>query len=422
MTNRTAGVLALVLFLLGGGCARVGAVRESTSARPEAAVGSPSPGRGWEGGIASARTDADAARLLEEVLGGTAGRLAAFCAPDSLFPVLSPLLAGTSLRDLVVVLPTENPMSPAMGEEILSFLEDGRVAAGDRGAFRQEEGAFVGRIGGTAVSFRPLASLPRFEEARSLLVDPLFFQELYRNEVKTPMVGIVRKWGATLVEKGLASRPVVLLDEPERADFPLELGWLPRMLREVHASPSSFADSLPGKWATFAEAERMRYFEQSRQAAELYESYLEGDPSDPSAYLLLARLAARDGDVTEARRRIDQASSIDRAYRRGYGELAAFLLGKSEEERAVEALEGGLSRFPADPGLSTFLAGTLLQRGERKAAAGDANGARRDFEAVSRLAGADPALAARARELLGTDSPPVPPAAPGKGPPPGVID
>ena len=56
-------------------------------------------------GVISAGVSEALVRVLEEeMLPATGGRLAAFCAPGTLFPVLTPLLAGTGMGDLVVVL------------------------------------------------------------------------------------------------------------------------------------------------------------------------------------------------------------------------------------------------------------------------------------------------------------------------------
>jgi len=358
--------------------------------------------------ISIARSQQEAKAALEKGLPGAGGRALLVSPHDYLGTLLLPLRKAGLLKELVVLLPHDNVLTEGHLEELRGFLGKGGIPEGDRKGLRLEDGSIRGAIEGMPVRISTLTALMKQEGEFLVVLDTAFLPAVYKNEVKTPMVGLARRLAVTLADRNVRGKSVVIFDAVGRADFSLEQGYLAALLRELFSTPGDFANDLPGKWKILGAAETAYFFSQYSDGMVLYKEYLGEAPGDASACYKIAMLAIRDLDVELALHWLVKAAEADPLYRRAFSEVAGYLFRKELFEGAERVLLSGLSKAPKDPLLATNLSALYLARGEAAREAGDAGTAREFFSLAAGVEGAEPEMRERARSLAGTLPAPTP--------------
>lgn len=359
-------------------------------------------GRDPVANVSTARSGREAREALEKGLPGASGRVLLVSPHDYLGTLLIPLRRSGALKELVVLLPHDNVLTEENLGELRGFLEKGGIPDGDRTGFRLDNGSILGEIDGMPVRISTLTSLPRLEGEFLVVLDTAFLPAVYRNEVKTPMLGLARRFVLTLADRNVHGDSVVLLDAVGRVDFSLEQGFLAPLLREMIASPRDFTNAPPEKWRILGAAENAYFFAQYAEGMTLFREYLDKMPTDASACYKIALMAVRDLDVDLSLHWLVRAAEADPLYLRGFSEIARYLFRKELYEGAERVLLSGLSKGPKDPLLATNLAGLYLSRGEAFLEAGDKEAAFEFFNLAAGVEGAEPAVRDRARMLAGT--------------------
>ncbi|HEY5995931.1 MAG TPA: hypothetical protein VIU29_02875, partial [Candidatus Deferrimicrobiaceae bacterium] len=252
--------------------------------------------------------------------------------------------------------------------------------------------------------FATLSTFPEDASGGVVAIETAFFQDM-QNEVRNPTVTLARRLMATFRERRVAAASAILLDSLGRADYPLELGYLAGLFREMLSSPDKFASGLPAKWGDFASAELARFFSQYPEALELYKKFLDQEGNEPSTCVKIARMAIRDLDVPFALQWVNRAASSDPLYRRAYPELAEYLYGKDMFDQSERVIRAGLAKFPKDPILATGLARFLVARGEAALEKDDPQFAEANFREAMQVEGADPDIVEKASRLMKSPRP-----------------
>jgi len=358
-------------------------------------------GRDPVANVSTARSQREAREALEKGLPGAGGRAFLVSPHDYLGTLLLPLRRAGALKELVVLLPHDNVLTDGHLDELRGFLEKGGVAEGDRKGLRLESGSIRGEIEGMRVRISTLTALPKQEGDFLVVLDTAFLPAIYRNEVKTPMVGLARRLMLTLADRNVRGDTVVLFDAVGRADFSLEQGYLASLLREMIATPRDFTNTPPEKWRILAAAETAFFFSQYAEGMTLYKEYLGRMPADASACYKIALMAIRDLDVDLSLHWLVKAAEADPLYLRGFSEVAGYLFRKELYEGAERVLLSGLSKAPNDPLLATNLSALYLSRGEALREAGETGSALDFFSLAAGVEGAEPSLRDRARSMAG---------------------
>jgi len=344
---------------------------------------------------------------LERMLPDAGGRLVLVSPSDYLSTLVLPLRRAGALKEIDVVLPFDNVLTPDHLTEIRAFLEKGGISEEDRASLAFDNGAIRGEIEGMRLSLRTLRGLPNVDGGRVVALDTSFLTAVFRNEVKTPMVDTAWRLVLTLRERGVSARRILILDTAGRADYPLEYGYLSALLREMLSAPETFTGVLPEKWRILKAAEGAYYFAQNEEAMALYREFLTRAPGDASACYKIAMMALRDLDVDMSLQWLNKAAAADPLYKRAYTEAAGYLYRKDLFDGAERILLAGLSKFPKEPVFATNLAAIYLSRGEALRRGGDEAGANEFFGMAAGVDGAKPQMRERARSLLtGPTAPP----------------
>jgi len=325
--------------------------------------------------VSTARSQGEAKGAIEKGLPGAGGRALLVSPHDYLGTLLLPLRRAGALKELVVLLPHDNVLMEGHLDELRGFLEKGGVPEGDRVGFRLDSGSIRGEIEGMPVRISTLTALPKQEGDFLVVVDTAFLPVLYKNEVKTPMVGLARRLVLTLADRNVRGDSAVLLDAVGRPDFSLEQGYLAPLLREMMTAPGDFTNTPPEKWRILGAAETAFFFAQFAEGMTLFREYLGKMPTDASACYKIALMAIRDFDLDLSLHWLVKAVEADPLYLRGFSEVAGYLFRKELYEGADRVLLSGLSKAPNDPLLATNLSALYLSRGEAFREAGETGAA-----------------------------------------------
>ena len=381
----TFGAILLVLFsfLQAEGISRAGVVGKEPVNRLHSA-------RSLEGlrtGIADSLPAAD-------------GRLFAVSSRSFLNELYIPLVRSGLLKELFVLLPSEDAMIDSNLADIRKQLAQAGLSQAELGSFHLDNGTIRGLMGGIPIQLCSLTRIPVREGRKEvLLLDPEFLLVIHRNEVKTPIVESAWKLLVTLRGKDVRVDDVVLLDLPPDGDLTLRYGFLPSLLWEMTAMPSEFADALPRKWDLLRQAESVFFFAQYPEAMSLFRKYVDMNPKDASACYKIAMMAVRDLDDDMALQWLNRAAAADSRFARGYVVAADYLVEKKLLDSAERILRGGAAAFPKEPRMATSLAAFFLMRGGRILEAGDPEGAKAYFEMAAQVETADPAVREKANRL-----------------------
>lgn len=365
-------------------------------------------GRDPVANVAAARSQREARDVLEKRLPGAGGRVFLVSPHDYLGTLLLPLRRAGALKELVVLLPHDNVLADVHLDELRGFLAKEGVAEEDRKRLRLESGSIRGEIEGLRVRISTLTAMPKQEGDFLVVIDTAFLPEVYKNEVKTPMMTLARRLMLTLADRNVRGDVVVLFDAVGRADFPLEQGYLAPLLREMIATPRDFTNTPPEKWRILAAADTAYFFSRYAEGMTLFKEYLARMPTDASACYKIALMAIRDLDVDLSLHWLGKAVGADPMYLRGFSEVAGYLFRKELYEGAERILLSGLSQRPNDPLLATNLSALYLSRGESARESGEADAAREFFRLAAGVEGAEPSLRERARSMAGPVSTPTP--------------
>lgn len=356
-------------------------------------------GRDPVAAVSTAMSQQEARDALEKHLPGAGGRALLVSPHDYMGTLLLPLRKAGILKELVVLLPHDNVLAEVHLEQLLGFLGRAGVSEGDRKGFRFGNGFIRGAIEGMPVTVATPKALPRQEGELLVVIDTAFLPAIYQNEVKTPMVDLVRRLALTFANRNVGARAAVIFDAVGRPDFPLEYGYLASLLREILSAPGDFADDLPEKWRILKAADLSSFFSQSADGMLLYKEFLGKAPGDASACYRIAMTAIRDLDVDLSLHWLVKAVEANPLYRRAFADAAGYLVRKEFFDGAERVFLSGLSKFPKDPLLSTNLSALYMSRGEGAREAGDTETARDFFSLAAGVEGAEPQMRERAGKL-----------------------
>lgn len=350
--------------------------------------------------VSIAGSQADAKGALETGLPGAGGRAILISPHDYLGALLLPLRRTGILKELVVLVPHDNVLTERHLEELRGFLVKGEIPESERNGFRLENGSIRGAIEGMPVRIFTLATLSKQEGEFLVVLDTAFLPAVYKNEVKTPMMGLARRLMLTLADRNVRGDSAVLFDAAGRADFSLEHGYLAPLFREMLADPGAFASGLPEKWRTLGAAETAYFFSQYGEGMMLFRNYLREAPEDASACFKIAVMASRDLDPETSLHWLNRAADANPLYRRAFAEIAGLFFRREQYVEAEKILQGGLIRFPKDPVLASNLAAIYFSRGEAMREAGDLESAEEYYRWAAGVEGADPSIRERAGGML----------------------
>lgn len=273
------------------------------------------------------------------------------------------LLAGGAGRppEVFQVVPLEGVIPPGHFRGWLGTLPE-PLRGSD--SFRLD-GALIrgtGRFEGVRVG--SLSTAAYWPKRPIIVVDTGFFVALDKDEVRTPTVPTVLRVYRTLRDAGIATDEVRIVNRNGDAGFPLEFGYLPRLLSELFEDPSAFKDRIPEKWERIDAARFQAFFLQREEALGEMEPLLRRDDV-PAALYMAADLLIQDGDLERGLPYLERAARADRDFARGFVVQAFELRRKGALDAAERVLRAGRDLFPDHQAIAVLLADVLSELAAR---------------------------------------------------------
>lgn len=282
---------------------------------------------------------------------------------------LSAAIGNDLFSEVVLVLPThEGGPALDLNQTTTRLTTAGFISEAEAKEFQQEGNILTGRIRGKPVLIAHPESLPAISRPVILHIDYGFFQEMYADEVKTPIYDLLHQQLARLKAANYLTLAATLSYSNQEIGYPLEGRFLLRDLADILRRPQLLDGKLPDSWNLRAEAMYLKAMYTEAEANELTERSVEAAPDDAGAQFALAVIQLNRGMAEQGFTTLDRAISLDRGYALYYVELAERALKANRDDKAIECLSKASLALPDNPVIRVQLARLLLKTGRSQEA------------------------------------------------------
>lgn len=282
---------------------------------------------------------------------------------------LSVAIAADLFSEIVYVMPTTGKIEDFPVQNIRKrMIAHGFMTEKEAAALILKDGVISGTLRGLPFRCVHPDALPAIDRPVVLHVDLGYFKDLYVNEVRTPVYGLIYQFATTVRDRGYTVLAVTLSYSNQEAGFSLESRFMISNLADVLRRPTLLEGNTPPSWELRSSALYASTMFAESRANELIEQAAKTSPEDPAALHALALLQFRQNQPDQAFVTLDRAVALDRGYALEYSELAARGLELGQWTKAIELLRKSAEHFPENDIVRIRLADTLIQRGRVKEA------------------------------------------------------
>jgi len=228
---------------------------------------------------------------------------------------------------------------------------------------------FNGQLRGQSFTAAALPLLQNLPQPIVVHIDLSYFQPLYKNEIATPLLGIIHDTLATLRKMHLKTLAVTFSYSHGESKMALDVRFLGELLKELAGQPELLDAGVPPLWARQADALYLNNFFQKEKIRELYEAQEQEAPQAAWVKFNLFRSAAEHKEGNQALDYLAQAAALDPAYALEYLELSQLAYEKERPDEALRMLSLASQAFPNDPFIKLQMAQLAQELGEDKTAA-----------------------------------------------------
>ena len=247
-------------------------------------------------------------------------------------------------------------------------LAYGFLTEKEAAALTLKNGVISGTVRGIPFRCVHPTALPKITKPVVLHIDLGYFKDMYVNEVKTPVYGLIYEFGTSVRDRGYAVLAATLSYSNQEAGFSLDSRFMISNLADILRNPALLGGKTPPSWELRADALYASTMFSESKAEELTELAARGTPADPAALHALALLQFRRNLPDQAFATLDRAVALDKGYALEYSELAARGEELGQWSKAIELLIKATQAFPENDIVKVRLADTLIKRGRVKEA------------------------------------------------------
>lgn len=314
----------------------------------------------------------DAARVIAMA---DEAALSSAVAPESSDPLLLPIMTldvalrsgwfgevawAVPLRDLTDHL---NPID--VGQQLLEKrLVDKQEAA----SLAKVEEVIQGKIREIPFKIGALSELSNLQSPIIVHIDQGYFQQLYKNEIATPLLTVVLQTLQLLSDMNLPVLAVTFSNGNLSERIALDVRFLKDVLSEVISRPELLEQPLSKKWQRQADVLYLQNFFEKERVKEIAEKMLSDDPESAYVYFTLYRVYAENKLGTEALDALAQAVALDKVYAMEYLALSKMAFDKGRPDEAMRMLGLANEAFPDNPKIRLQMAQLATEMGDKKTA------------------------------------------------------
>jgi tetratricopeptide (TPR) repeat protein len=245
--------------------------------------------------------------------------------------------------------PTKESVGKEPLDDIKDFLRGFGVGDNELASFVKDKDTMHGVLNGIPVSITDLKNLPKLKEDAVVMIDLTFFADLYKNEVKTPMLDLFAGFVTEVGTRGLHASEVVISYSTANDVVPLEYRFLGDYLYVWLTDPGRLKDGPPLSWYLHSMG---MYYETFYQLEDVLQSYSDGiksDPNDASLHYAFSTAYFSAKDYDNFKLELDRSVELDPAYSTAYLGYAQYFDAKDMPSAAEPMLEAAVKANPVNP-------------------------------------------------------------------------
>ena len=289
-------------------------------------------------------------------------------AADTLFvspQTVSAAIAAGLIGELDYVIPSRKPLEDFSLEGFRQrALAAGFLTPAEADGLTLKDGVISGEVRGIPLRcFHPDAKL---DIGRPALVhiDLGYFKDLYVNEVKTPVYGLLSDTVLMLQKIALPVYAVTLSYSNQEALFSLDTRFTISNLADVIRDPQLFQGGTPASWSLRAKALYASAMFAETTARELLAKAVQSNPDDPAALYAQSQEMFAQKQPAKGFQLLDRATAIDPGYAYSYYELAQSGIALGDFQKSLKLLKKAAGFFPDNPFIRLQEADLLIQAGQ----------------------------------------------------------
>jgi len=263
--------------------------------------------------------------------------------PDPLFlPVMSVDMALTHgwFSKLVWAFPQRDPVQDLKLETMRDqLLTSGMASATEVDALQLDGKVFSGTLRSTPFSAAALSNLPSLEGPLLVHIDLSYFQNLYKNEIATPVITLVGNTLQQLAERKLQVLAVTLSYSHDQSSIPMNVRFTGDFVASLTAQPQQLKQPLQPVWKLQNDILYLENFFQKDEIRRLVEQQAVLAPKSAFAAYNRYHTATLFNEGSKALAELATAVALDPIYANEYPVLAARAYEAKHPDQALHMLQ-----------------------------------------------------------------------------------
>jgi len=253
----------------------------------------------------------------------------------------------------------------ALGQQL---LDAGLATPGEVASLHPVGPLVEGRLRDTPFIVGSLSALQTLNGPVVVHIDPSYYEKLYRNEIRTPLLPLVKTSLEQLKALQIKSLGLSYADANLDHRFALDGRYLGDFLAMMIADPQKLDAELSEIWKGQAEILYLKNFMQKEKIAQIAKQMVTTAPRSAWVKFTLYR-AAQESDAGEAAlQALAEAVLLDPVYALEYENLAEQAYDKGRPDAALQMLQLATETFPDNPHIRLKIAQLSSELDDRKTA------------------------------------------------------
>lgn len=245
------------------------------------------------------------------------------------------------------------------------LLEEGLLDAAEADSLRLEGNVIRGQVRGLPLVAAALSNLPELAGPVVIHVDQSYFQQLYKNEVATPVFPIIYDTLAGLRNRRLLVCAVSFDQGNLDGRIALDVRFTAEFIRPLLEHPETFEQPAPELWKRQSDVLYLANFFQKERVGELNLAMEKEAPQAAWVKYNLFHSAAEHKDGSAALNYLAEAVRRDRIYALEYLDLAQMAYEKKRPDEAMRMLGLAAEALPEMAQIRIQMAQLASEMGER---------------------------------------------------------
>lgn len=315
---------------------------------------------------------AEVAEQLKQADSGLLATRGSLCSTDPLLlrdMTLDAALRAGYFARVVWAIPQQEGAAQVEAKALGQQLLDAELATPEEVATLRQVGPLVeGRLRETPLTVGPLSALQALSEPVVVHVDPSYYEKLYTNEIKTPLLPLVMTSLEQLKALQISTLGLTYADANLDQRFALDGRYLGDFLAMIFAEPQKLAADLPEVWKGQSEILYLKNFMQKERIAQIARQMAVSAPQSAWVQFSLYRAEQQSNSGEAALQALAEAVRLDPVYALAYENLAEQAYDRGRPDEALRMLKLAQASFPDNPHLTLKIAQLSSELDDRKTA------------------------------------------------------